>query len=243
MVKSGGFISDVASILKLPQPTIAGAFRVLRENGLMSSGARGVNAPDMIDLDAARMLIAMLVNERPAYAENSVRDFGGLVCTHIEPADFSSLDRSYSDNAQKIEAFEKFKLDTDRCPDRHSFEQAVAELIRIYGDDRDQPYFRDCQLDFGDQGIFDPTSIIEVHPRELIARIRVPGAWYEYSDPLVDPQYWGEGRTKEEVAGDESAEAAHLLKLSRYATAIRSVRSVDDSQITALARMLREEHA
>lgn len=61
----------MASVLHLPEATVSGAFRVLRENGLMTSGARGVNAPDMTDLDAARIRIAMLVNERPAYAEGA----------------------------------------------------------------------------------------------------------------------------------------------------------------------------
>lgn len=240
MVKSGGFIAGTASALDLPEATVSGAFRVLREGGLMTSGARGVNAPDMTDLDAARMLIAMLVNERPAYAESGVRDFGQLACTDFRPASERAEMLPEEVRAEFDRSSADFTLGARGLADRHSLEQAVAELVRMYGDDRDEEYWRRSQIDMGERGRFDPYSAIEVVASSLSAKITMQGNVYDYSDPLVDPSSWGNGDTPDEIAADLDAEEAHNLKLSRYSTAIRSVRSVDAIQIAALARVLRE---
>lgn len=237
MVKSGGFISGVAAALGLPEPTAAGAFRVLRESGLMTSGARGVNAPDMTDLDAARMLIAMLVSERPAYAELSVRDFGQLVCVHSYPA---RLPEGYELSAEYQEVFQRmtaaFTLTNRGLPERHSLEQAVAEIIRMYGDDAGEDYWRQSSLD---ESCLGPNVVIEIVAGDLVAKINMNGNIHVYEDRLVDPDSWGNGETPEEIAADLDAEEAHELKRSRYQTAIRNVRSVDTTQIQALAGVIR----
>jgi hypothetical protein len=230
----------VASALDLPEATVSGAFRVLRESGLMTSGARGVNAPDMTDLDAARMLIAMLVNERPAFAESGARDFGQLVCTDFRPAS-ERADMVPEEGREKFARMSvDFTLHARGLPERHTFEQAVAELIRMYGDDRNEEYWLQSQIDMGERGRFDPHSTIEIDAGMLAANISMQGNIYEYSDPLVDPNTWGEDDSPEALLADLDAEEAHNLKRSRYSTAIKSVRSVNTIQIAALADMLRE---
>jgi len=52
--------------------------RVLGEAELISRGGRGNNAPSMTTRDAARLLIVLLVTERPADAAKAVRAFGAL---------------------------------------------------------------------------------------------------------------------------------------------------------------------
>lgn len=240
MVKSGGFIIGMSAALNLPVPTVAGAFRVLRESGLMTTGARGVNAPDMTDLDAARMLIAMLVTERPAYAESSARDFGQLVCTDFHPASERRVMVEEVDHAEFERLTSEFTLSARGLPTRHTFEQAIAELIRMYGDDRDEDYWLRSQIDIPERGRFDPHCSIEVRPGELDASISMQGNIYRYSDALVDPSTWGEDESPEGLSADMDAEDAHNLKRSRYATAIKSVRSVNTTQIAALAQLLRE---
>jgi hypothetical protein len=239
MVKSGGFIVGVASALDLPEATVSGAFRVLRESGLMTSGARGVNAPEMTDLDAGRMLIALLVNERPAYAESGARDFGQLVCTDFRPADGAGF-ISDENREEFLRSTIDFTLAARGVPERHTLEQAIAELIRMYGDDREEDYWQRSQLDMGERGRFDPHAEIEIVPGSLTARISMQGNVYEYSDPLVDPSTWGEDDSPEGLSADLDAEEAHNLKRSRYSTAIKSVRSVNTIQIAALAEMLRK---
>ncbi|WP_147272147.1 hypothetical protein [Phyllobacterium salinisoli] len=239
MVKSGGFIVGVASILGLPEKTVSGAFRVLRESGLMTSGARGVNAPDMTDLDASRMLIAMLVDERPPYAETSVRDFATLVCTDIHLAQPSEY-LPEEERATFERATSNFTLRGRGLPEPHTLEQAVAELIRMYGDDCEKEYWRHSQIDMGERGLFDPHTEIEIIANTLSARISMNGNVYHYSDSLIAPDSWGDGETIEDIEADLDAEDAHELKRSRHAKAINTIRSVDSRQIAALARLLRE---
>ncbi|TIX16224.1 MAG: hypothetical protein E5V46_03345 [Mesorhizobium sp.] len=62
--------TDFGSVLKIQ--------RLLRDAGLLTSGARGVNAPDLTPLDAARMLIAILVTDKPSLAAAAVTEFGQL---------------------------------------------------------------------------------------------------------------------------------------------------------------------
>lgn len=52
--------------------------RELINNGMFSTGARGVNAPHMTNKDLANMLLALLVTNRPAHAPELVRYFGDM---------------------------------------------------------------------------------------------------------------------------------------------------------------------
>ncbi|WP_157982053.1 hypothetical protein [Oceanicella sp. SM1341] len=54
--------------------------RFLKEAGLLTTGARGVNAPDMTARDAGRMTIALLGSDRPGRAVETVSAFGALTC-------------------------------------------------------------------------------------------------------------------------------------------------------------------
>ena len=93
MVKTTGFIDGIASATGFSGKTIRVAFRSLREAGLMTTGARGVNAPDMVSMDAARLLIWALVSDRPADAPQIVGDFAGLAlqAEQLEGSHFDSL--------------------------------------------------------------------------------------------------------------------------------------------------------
>lgn len=239
MVKSGGFITGVANILGLPEPTVTGAFRVLRVNGLMTTGARGVNAPEMTYMDAARMLIAMLVSERPAYAESGAKDFGSLVCTDFRSATELSpyLDRQVLEQVNAIAT--DFTFEERGLSERHSFEEALAEIIRMFGDDRNEEYWKRGQMIGHDGTIFEPQITIEVIPTELSARIFMQGNRYDYYDALVDHNDWEEHLSSEEYEAEQTANEAHELKKSRYSTAIKSVRSVETDQLVKLAELIR----
>ncbi len=69
----------VAGATELSKSSVAQYMRVCREAGLITStGARGVNAAPMTHLDAARLLLALLVTDRPARAAEEVAEFGAL---------------------------------------------------------------------------------------------------------------------------------------------------------------------
>lgn len=75
-MQSGPFITSTSEIYGVAAPTVKEFARILKANGLLSTGARGVNAPHMTALDAARMTLALLGTERPSQAAEAVRKFG-----------------------------------------------------------------------------------------------------------------------------------------------------------------------
>ncbi|WP_296221349.1 hypothetical protein [uncultured Sphingomonas sp.] len=77
-MKAGPFISMLAGVFSVEEKTVFTFHRFLREGGLITTGARGVNAPDMTPLDAARMVIALLACDTPKQGVERVPRFGQL---------------------------------------------------------------------------------------------------------------------------------------------------------------------
>lgn len=77
-MKSGPFLSMIADTFAVEGKTVTVYARALKEAGLLTTGARGVNAPDMTALDAARMTIALLACDGPSQAVERVQRFGQL---------------------------------------------------------------------------------------------------------------------------------------------------------------------
>lgn len=82
MAKKSALVAGLANALGMPMGQISLFYRFLNEAELLTStGARGVNAPDLSVLDCARLLIAVLATERPSAAPQAVADFGRLPLT------------------------------------------------------------------------------------------------------------------------------------------------------------------
>lgn len=64
----GPFTNFIAEELHVDAATVAIYARELRKAGLLTTGARGVNAPHMRPIDAARLLIAFMATDRPSEA-------------------------------------------------------------------------------------------------------------------------------------------------------------------------------
>jgi hypothetical protein len=77
-MKSAAFIDAMAHAFDVPHKTMVTYTRFLKEAGLLTSGARGVNAPDMTPLDAARVTIALLATDTPGQAVERVKRFGPI---------------------------------------------------------------------------------------------------------------------------------------------------------------------
>jgi hypothetical protein len=71
-MQSGPFINFIADALSVESATVGVFARELRKAGLLTTGARGVNAPHMRPLDATRILIALMATDRPSEAVASV---------------------------------------------------------------------------------------------------------------------------------------------------------------------------
>lgn len=65
-MRMGPFITLLSETYGLPESSVAAVARVMREAGWLTTGARGVNAPEMTRVDAARMTLALLSGEPPS---------------------------------------------------------------------------------------------------------------------------------------------------------------------------------
>ena len=77
-MKQAQFITLMSESLGVEEKTIRMVVRTLREAGLFTSGARGVNAPDITPLDAVRVVIAVVASTSPSRAVRDVKYFGAL---------------------------------------------------------------------------------------------------------------------------------------------------------------------
>ncbi|ESY21418.1 hypothetical protein [Mesorhizobium sp. LNJC394B00] len=112
MPSIGEFTRSFAAIIGTEFGSVMKLQRVLRDAGLLTTGARGINAPELVPLDAARMLIAALVTDKPSLAPLAVVEFGNL------PA----ADAMLSARSEEGEIFAGWT-------DKMTFEQALAFLI------------------------------------------------------------------------------------------------------------------
>lgn len=77
-MKSGPFIKIVAEAFQVEEKTLVVYARALKEAGLLSMGARGINAPDMTCKDASIITIAVLATDKPSRCVEMVRRFKDL---------------------------------------------------------------------------------------------------------------------------------------------------------------------
>lgn len=72
MPRLSHLIDDLAERFSFEHTKLNTLARALRQNGLLSSGARGLNAPPATSVDAARLLIAMMLDSKMATAAQDV---------------------------------------------------------------------------------------------------------------------------------------------------------------------------
>lgn len=77
-MQKGPFIKFIAEALAEDAKSVAIYVRELLDAGLLTTGARGVNAPHMLPLDAARVILALLATDRPSQAVAMVKRYGAM---------------------------------------------------------------------------------------------------------------------------------------------------------------------
>lgn len=75
-MKSGPFITLLSDALRVQRKTLAIYDRALKEGGLVTTGARGVNAPDVTPRDAARITLGLLATASPKASVEAVERIG-----------------------------------------------------------------------------------------------------------------------------------------------------------------------
>lgn len=68
----------LSEALTTPEATVITFARRLKEAGMLTTGARGRNAPEMTPMDAARVTIAILTSDGPVHCVERVRRFGQI---------------------------------------------------------------------------------------------------------------------------------------------------------------------
>ncbi len=77
-MQNGPFNQTIAQHFGIDLSLVKQISRALREDGQLTTGARGVNAPHMTPADAARVAIAILAGSIPTTAAEDVRQWGGF---------------------------------------------------------------------------------------------------------------------------------------------------------------------
>lgn len=141
--------------------------RIIREGGMMTTGARGVNAPDLTYLDAARTLIAQIVEENPG--RRAIRH----VC-EIGPLPLWSKDLLREDIPFSLHGMLPGE-------DIETFEQALAALIRIFAEFRADDRMNRAGTRKRD-GWLKPLCRVEISPPDLWATIYMGDAQYQFGE-------------------------------------------------------------
>ena len=211
MVKAAGFIEGMAEVMGLPVETVRFASRVLREQGLLTTGARGVNAPDMTPLDAARMLIWGLVSDRPADAAEAVRDFGALV---------------FEEYVSVSNPNHKFHFEGGHFEGAHTFEQVLTELINFFiANDSRRASVGNCYVDVNITG--------------LSAQIVMNDFEHDYSYPTIFPDVTDDDDPTDlsNFSGFIESEDERYVKQLRHAKKINQYRSINFLHFKEIAQI------
>lgn len=86
-MKQNQFNTVVAECYRVEEKTLTVFFRALKEAKLLTSGARGVNAPHMLPIDAARVTMALLSTDMPSKAVERVNRFASIPFSSEKSAD------------------------------------------------------------------------------------------------------------------------------------------------------------
>jgi hypothetical protein len=119
MTKISDLINDFSERFSVPLQTVRSVARYLREDNLLTTGPRGINAPDAIPLDAARLLIALIVRTSSVNAASIQRQWGSFITKD-------------EGTARKFQGWNKF-------------EDALAWLLSHYAEGSRSPHSR-CDL-------------------------------------------------------------------------------------------------
>lgn len=239
MVTTGPLAALMATATEVPEATVVLFIRKLREDGLIATGARGVNAARLSYLEVARLLTALLVTDKPAKAAIAARDFG-------------SLRRSAEIKIPKGRSGAFVKL--CRLDAADTLEQAIASLIEAFAEKYDTPAFRGMMsgaLPVVAPHGFLPVVEIRIDVTGLAAAVLFKDVTFEFIDPLliaavsspyVDVQKVAKGDSTETDKYEEKNRLtdAHFEKSHRYFRKIKTVRSAFQDVLDTLGQAMGE---
>ncbi len=167
-MKAGDLRRLLSEVMSIPEGTVRLAQRNLREFGLLTTGAHGVNAPDMAYLDGSRGVASFLAYESPGRrAPEVVQNFGQLP--------WSNRAMVWEDDQFSLESL---------CPTSSLdvFEDALTALIRIFAEHREHDAFVRNSHRSPDGTIAPPRCIVTLSLDHRYAEIRMEDRHYSFMD-------------------------------------------------------------
>jgi hypothetical protein len=217
MAKLSDLVSDLALRLNVEEKSIATVARYLREAGMLSQGARGVHAAQAKALDAARLIIAMMVEGKAKDAVQRVRDFGSLVLHEW---------RAEEDETDEIALYDLYGFDEDP-----TLEQALAAVIAGYGD----PLVMEV-LDRNSSESFWPIIRLEIADWTVSATLNIRRHIFRFVHPAHLSAIASMSEDDRVATSDRIAAYAALL--DRYQRGIRSRREISSMELWPIGEML-----
>lgn len=174
-MKAGELVRATVKVFGAEEQTVKVAMREFRWRDMLTTGARGVNAPDLTPLDVARVVAAFTVYERPGQRGpellTALRHLEGNRIPEDDPPAFS------------LEALAGLEAP-------YTFEDALAALILVYAFHRDSEAYQSARREMIDGTIREPECVVEIlQDSDVSARItlggpREPIAIYDFQ-PIV----------------------------------------------------------
>ena len=170
-MKAKHVIRVMMQVFQAEEQSVKVAMRDLRKAGLLTTGARGVNAPDMTTHDLARVALAFIAHEKPGARGAEL--------------------------ASKLRHIEGYRADADHTPEftlegltglapPFTFEDALAALFEVYALHHDSEPYRNAQRRLADDTTEPPRCTVEimqdhdVSARITLAQFEGPAAFYEF---------------------------------------------------------------
>lgn len=226
-MRIGPLISLLSSTYGMPEPTVTVVARALREAGLLTTGARGINAPEMSMRDVARLTLALMTGEPPSRVV----------------AEFCFIAQLQTKTVFETEAW----ISSERLSNGHIFEDAVTEVFSAMFDD----VRRDAFSTFFSAGVLVPNVEIALDTSRRVARISYPTSSAEYTNLIgyarLDELYETRPITLkvwEEIEAIESSGANSYDSTDVVpGRGMRVVRSITHKELFAVCTALRSDVA
>ena len=222
-MRIGPLITLLSSTYGLAEAGITLVARALREAGWLSTGARGVNAPEMGARDVARLTLALLSGEPPGKVVNEFEFLRSLQTDDMFPPD----------------GF----LSPVQLPVDHTLEDVITALFAASFDETHIQRFVQDDL-FG--GYIWPSFSVSVDASRRTAEVHVPGFTAEYSDRKgeeeLDALYEARITTLDQLERAKDLEARAVVSGSANVVAnrgMRVVRTISEIEFQQIAEAMR----
>ncbi len=227
--------ATISDVLSVPLPTVSMYSRRLREAGKLSEKGRGRGAAQATPLDAARLLLALMVNLGSSRAAQVVTDFGELI-----PVDTTETEERGPPLVGHVVRRERIRLhDVYALSEVHTFEEAFAAIIRGFADLSFATKWCNAALAIPGRNnvierFFPADCRVVVIDTALQTSVHLAGNQYNYSCVAMRDILRSRSYEEQKLKCDEYETGV----AARYRRGIESVRTIDFSELRKIARVV-----